>query len=170
MPDLNNLLQVDPRSSIPTTSIAFTTAIACFLGLINIGSSTAFNDVISLTVGGLYTSYIICSVLLLWRRLTGTIEAYRNTLDETREPGPGPHLSWGPFRIPGYTGIAVNFFGIMYMIVILFFSFWPPTTPTKAETMNYSVAVLGFVVIFSTIYYTRWAHKTYKGPVIEIDH
>ena len=64
-------------------------------------------------------------------------------------------------------GIAINVFGVMYMIVILFFSFWPPSTPVDAGTMNYSVLALGIVVIFSVIYYTTSAHKTYTGPVVE---
>ena len=79
-------------------------------------------------------------------------------------------LTWGPWKVPGKLGISVNIFGIAYMVVILFFSFWPPTTPTHAATMNYSVAVLGVVVIFSVVYYITRAHKIYKGPLVETDN
>jgi len=146
--------------------VAFTTLIACLLGLINIGSSTAFNDVISLTVGGLYSSYLICSVLLLWRRCTGAIG---ETGDASRPSiaGDSPQLTWGPWKVPGRLGIAVNVFGIIYMTVILFFSFWPPATPTTAATMNYSVAVLGCVAIFCVVYYSVRARHVYKGPLVE---
>lgn len=54
------------------------------------------------------------------------------------------------------------------MLVIIFFSFWPPVTPTTAKNMNFSVLVTGAVAGFSVIYYSLWARKTYSGPVVEI--
>lgn len=53
------------------------------------------------------------------------------------------------------------------MLVVLFFSFWPSENPTSAATMNYSVLVTGFVVIFSVFYYLVWGKRVYKGPVVE---
>ena len=157
---------MDPRTSIPTASVAFTTTIACLLGLINIGSTDAFNDVISLTVGALYFSYLICSVLLLWRRCTGGIAPSYSALQHPNHSG-HVQLAWGPWKVPGRAGIIVNICGIVYMLIIIFFSFWPSNTPTAAATMNYSVLVLGSVVIFCVVYYVTKAHKMYKGPLIE---
>lgn len=152
--------------------------IACLLSLIIIGSSTAFNDVISLTINSLYASYLMCCSLLLWRRCTGAIlipPPSSSLTKTTIHPHPvasaaaiHPQLTWGPWRIPGVFGIAVNAFACVYMIVIIFFSFWPPVTPTLASTMNYSPLVLGAVMIFSVVYYLLWARRVYKGPIIEI--
>lgn len=175
LPFWKQLSKVEPRSSIPLLSVAVTTVIACLLSLIIIASSTAFNDVISLTVSGLYASYFMCCSLLLWRRCTGAISLPPSSGPLTNTPAAphtsaasDPQLTWGPWRIPGVFGIVVNAFACAYMIVIIFFSFWPPATPTTASTMNYSSLVLGAVMIFSVVYYLVWARRVYKGPIVEI--
>ena len=61
-------------------AIAVVTIIPCLLALIYIGSSTVFEDVVSLSVSGLYASYFIPCTLLLWRRTTGQI-LDRSSLD-----------------------------------------------------------------------------------------
>ena len=146
-----------------------TTTIACLLALINIGSSVVFNDVISLTINGLYSTYLICCVLLLYRRCKGHIVVPSINEESTIHPTSAKRLSWGPFRVPGNLGVAINAVAVVYLIIILFFSFWPPATPTTPSTMNYSVLVMGVVVLFSTIYYFIFASKFYVGPLVEID-
>jgi hypothetical protein len=54
------------------------------------------------------------------------------------------------------------------MVFVVFWSFWPATTPTTAESMNYSVLVTGGVLLFSMFYYVVWARKSYKGPLVEV--
>ena len=150
-------------------SVLTTTTIACLLGLISIGSSTALNDVLSLTINGLYSSYLICCSLLLWRRCTGAIKPPLQSLNTELEINTAStNLTWGPFRLPGALGIVTNSWACVYMIVVLFFSFWPPATPTTAATMNFSVLVTGTVVLFSVVYYWVWARRVYRGPVMEI--
>lgn len=135
------------------------------LGLINIGSLTAFNIIISLSVSSLYASYIIVEALLLWRRLTGKIRSQHEISPDSSETSP---LVWGPFRIPGIFGIINNTFSVIFGIIIFFFSFFPYATPVEASTMNYSVLMTGFVVLFATFYYLVWARKNFKGPVVEV--
>ena len=142
-----------------------TSLVACLIGLINIGSSAAFNDVISLGVSSLYASYIITESLLLWRRCTGAI---RKASDVANDTGEANQLVWGPFRLPGIFGILVNAFAVAFGIIIFFFSFWPVTTPVTAEHMNFSVLMTGSVVLFAVLYYVVWARKVYEGPVVEV--
>lgn len=131
---------------------------------------------ISLTIDGLYGSYFICCSLLLYRRLTGAIlplntdvPAYVAAINTPSPDSSAPtKLIWGPFHLPGLFGIFVNGFACIYMLIIIFFSFWPPVTPTTAKNMNYTVLVTGAVAGFSVIYYLLWARKFYSGPVIEI--
>lgn len=75
---------------------------------------------------------------------------------------------WGPWHVPGLLGISNNLFACAYLVILLFFSFWPGATPTTAATMNYSILVIGFVVCFSMLYYTFWARKFFSGPIVEI--
>lgn len=68
-------------------------------------------------------------------------------------------LTWGPFRIPGILGVAVNLIGCAFLVIVIFFSFLRPVTPVMPSTMKYSVLVTGFVLIFSAVYYVVWAHR-----------
>lgn len=142
------------------------------LVLINIGSSVAFNGVTSLALASFYSTYFICCVLLLYRRLTHTIRspdpfvpitpAYKDQHTEEYV------LVWGPWRIKGALGIANNAFACCYLIVIWAFSFFPAANPTSAATMNYSSLVFGATELFAILYYFLWAKRQYRGPVIEI--
>ena len=159
-------------------------SISCLLALIYIGSSTVFEDVISLSTSGLYFSYFIPCSLLLWRRTTGQIEPFdplkydesENTsvsqaiglsIEDHGDEVVQPLLQWGPWRIPGMLGTINNVFACLYTLFVLFWSFWPPATPTTAENMNYSILVTGVVIVFSIVYYYVWGKTQYRGPLIE---
>ena len=135
----------------------------------------AFNDLLALAVSGLYASYLVACVLLFWRRCTGSIKdistasVENNQVITTNLPGSGGSLVWGPWKMPEIIGKPVNAFACIYLIIVYFFTFWPPATPVTPDTMNYSVVVTGFAAIVSALYYTLWAHKTYTGPVIDVD-
>ena len=152
-------------TSIPLYAVIICSLVACAIGLINIGSSAAFNDVISLSVSSLYASYILTESFLLYHRLTGGIKSPRSGADETSEPN---QLIWGPFHLPGVFGIAVNLFAVCFGIIIFFFSFWPVATPVQAATMNYSVLMTGSVILFAILYYVAYARRAYTGPIIEV--
>ncbi|KAI8962018.1 amino acid transporter [Daldinia sp. FL1419] len=161
--------KVEPKTSIPVIAIVLTTIISYLLALITLGSSVAFNDIVSLTVNGLDGAYLIGNSLLLWRRLTGGIRPYNreNTaLTNTNHE----NLSWGPMKIPEPFGTVVNAFGCAFLVVMLFFSFWPTHINPTAESMNMSSLMVGATLIWSVIYYAVWARKVYSGPVIEINN
>lgn len=69
--------------------------------------------------------------------------------------------------MPGILGPMVNLLAIFYVLIILFFSFWPPEVPVDATNMNYTVLVTGAVSIFSVTWYYAWGRRDYKGPVID---
>jgi len=159
-------LQVNARTSVPIWSVAMTTIISCLLALINIGSTTAFNNIVSLAVVGLFTSYLLASGLLLYRRCTNAIKFSSDSPLELVNV-PNAPLVWGPWHLRGILGIINNAFACIYLTVILFFSFWPPVTPVVSATMNYSSLMLGAVLIFSIGYFVLHARKEYEGPVLE---
>lgn len=157
--------QISSRTTIPMVAIMVVTALAALLGLINIGSSTALNDVISLVLEGFYTSYLMACGLLLYRRICGDIGDFDGRGGSV---GSKPY-TWGPWRIPGVLGIINNVCACVYLIVLSFFSFWPTVLPVTSANMNYSSLVTGSVVIFSVAYYVFWARKIYKGPIVEVE-
>ena len=168
VPGWKQIQRVNSKSAIPILAVFLTTVLACVLALIVLGSSTAFNDIVSLSVVGLFGSYFIVAVLLLWRRLRGDIKLYPSSGDVLTNV-PGKELTWGPWRIPGVLGIMTNSFAIVYLIIIFFFSLWPPMNHPTAATMNYSSLMFGGTMIFSVLYYFFRARYVYTGPVIQID-
>lgn len=73
LPASRFLAKVDPRTKVPIIAVLTVTGIAALLTCIYIGSYTAFNDVISLTVTGFYGSYLIPAALLLYHRIKGNV-------------------------------------------------------------------------------------------------
>lgn len=142
-------------------------AVAWLLGLINIGSAVALNDITSMAVSGLYASYLIVAVLLLYRRCREHIVEYDEN-EVTLINVPGAPLVWGPFRMSGLLGILVNIYACIYMAIIIFFSFWPPLTNPNPENVNFSVVGTVGVVILAIAYYVLRARNVYEGPVLEV--
>jgi len=62
-----------------------TTGLACLLTLLYIGSSTAFNDVVSLTVTGFYCSYFMPASFLLYHRVKGNMASHRSASTNVEE-------------------------------------------------------------------------------------
>lgn len=140
--------QVDDKFTIPLYAIAVSALINALLGLINIGSTVAFNAIISLLSAGLFSSYLITMGLLIRKRLVG-------------EP-----MYFGPWTL-GRLGLPVNLFAFTYTLIVMVFSFFPPAQPVTAQSMNWSCAVFGGVVIFGLIYYAIFGRHQYQGPVID---
>lgn len=167
LPGWRLLVKTSRRTSIPLPAVVTTTAVAIVLSLVNIGNATAFNGVISISVAGLFGSYLVAASLLLYRRLAGDIhqagpegtEMLTNTVDSS--------LTWGPWRLPGLLGVANNIFSCVYLVFIFFFCFWPSMQEVTPQNMNYAVLVFSVVIVFSMVYYAAWGRKVYAGPLIE---
>ncbi|KUL81939.1 hypothetical protein ZTR_10359 [Talaromyces verruculosus] len=168
IPGWSFFLKLDSRTSLPVRSILFTVTVSVLLSLISIGSTTAFNDIVALVTSGYYSSYLMASGLLLYRRLTGAI-VLPDMGDPPYEPvnNVGRRLVWGPWRIPGILGILINAFSVIYLTIALFWSFWPSFYPVTAENMNYNVLIIGATLLLSVMYYIFHAKKEYTGPIVE---
>lgn len=81
---------------------------------------------------------------------------------------PGARLVWGPFHVPGILGVIINGFTVVYMVIIIFFSFWPSNMHPKARSVNYSVVGTCGVVTIAVVYYAVWARHVYHGPIMEV--
>ena len=94
------LSQVRTQSTIPMYAIVVASIIPCLLTLINIGSTTVFNDVTSLALVGFYSIYFLSVALLLYRRITGSIRprvAGAPYAPAALDKGSGEYeLTWGP--------------------------------------------------------------------------
>jgi choline transport protein len=140
---------VNKRSALPLNAIGFCTVLTGAICLINIGSTVAFNAIVSLTIAGLFISYGIPIVLLIIKRLT-------------HEP-----VHWGPWTL-GKFGLFVNIYAVAFLLISVIFSFFPPGIPVTPVNMNWSIVVFGGAVIFGLIFYAIRGRKNYDGPIIEI--
>ncbi|KAF2969819.1 hypothetical protein GQX73_g3785 [Xylaria multiplex] len=152
------------KNALPVNAILATLTVTVLLSLIALASAVALNALLSLVIGALYTSYLLASGLLLWRRLSGSIQPYSEGV-EILDSG---RLRWGPWKLWEPLGVANNAFSCVYCIFLLFWSFWPPEVLPGPETFNWSVLVYGSVVLFSIVWYAISAKHYFKGPVKEI--
>ncbi|KAJ5827392.1 hypothetical protein N7447_004155 [Penicillium robsamsonii] len=157
--------QVSVSTQLPVYSILLTLTICWLLGLINIGSKVALDDILSMAVSGVYLSYLIVISLLLYRRCKGDIHRYNDSDGAINVPG--AKLVWGPFHIPGIWGALINTYAVMYILIVVFFSFWPSHMSPTVTTMNWCVVGTIGTVILAVIYYVVRARRFYSGPVLE---
>lgn len=143
-----------------------TCLISLLLSLINIGSHKALENILSFTVSSWEAAASIPLALLLWSRMTGRIKSAHYTSDDFHAD-PSKPLVWGPWRVPEPFGTCINAFGLGWIVVAFFFSFWPGKVDVKPQTMNYSSLMTGFWFLFGIGYYMLHGRKYYKGPIVE---
>ena len=136
-------------------------SLAALIALINIGSTTVFNDIVSLVLVSLYGTYIIACGVLLYRRIRGEIGEEHASASKNL-------FTCGPWYIKGPLGLLINICALLYLVLLTFFSFWPSDAQVTPSTMNYSSLLFGAAVIWSMAYFGFWAHKIYSGPVLEV--
>jgi choline transport protein len=127
-------------------AVLFTIAFSCALSLINIGSLIAFNQIISLGVCALLSSYIVSISCVTARRIRG-------------EPLLSSRFSLGRWGLP------INIASIAFLVLSLVISFFPPVAAPPLNTMNWSVVIYAGVLVIALIHYIFWARFTYVGPV-----
>jgi choline transport protein len=128
------LSRVD-RKGVPANAVYVTLAYTCVLALIIIGSTTAFNIILSVSATGLFTSYIVVIGTVLARKL-------RN------EPFPASR-----FEVSRTIGIVVNISAMCFLSVAFLFLFFPAAPAPDAASMNWSILIYGVVVLLSFLYY-----------------
>ena len=134
------------RWQIPFNAV-YATSIGCvILALINLGSTLAFNIIVSLSVLGLMSTYMISIGCVLLKRIKG-------------EPLPPARWSLGRW------GTLVNAFGFFYAAVIIVFSSFPSYLPIEAGTANWAPLVWVATIIISVVFYLVYGKKHYTAPV-----
>lgn len=142
------LSKVRPKSGVPMNAVVVTMVITCLVALIIIGSTLAFNIILSISAAALLSSYVVVISCMLWRKLRG-------------EPLPKAR-----FRMPHALGIAVNITAILFSVTAAFFLFWPAAPNPTPASMNWVSLIYGAAVIFATFWYLIRGRYEYEGPVV----
>ena len=144
------IAHIHPQKQIPANAIALTCAITILLALINIGSTVAFNAIVSLFLVALTLTYSISFGCVLYRRLV--------------HPELLPHARWSLGRL----GVPINAIALLYVLFCFFWSFWPQNTPVDTETFNWAIVIFAGVLAVSLFLYMVQGRKTYVGPVTNV--
>lgn len=144
------LAHIDPRYIVPTRMIVCITVIQMLLGFLYIGSTTAFNAILSMAILGMYASYILPIIyMILYGRKSGA-------------------HSQGPFHLGRIWGPIINAIAVTWLAFAMVFSTFPSAQPVTPENMNYCVVVMGGWLCFGGLYYWLSGCKRYNGPAIEV--
>ncbi|ETI28184.1 hypothetical protein G647_00633 [Cladophialophora carrionii CBS 160.54] len=153
LPGSRFISQVEPRTKLPLYSVALSVLITMLLGLINIGSSAAFNAVASLVISGYLGSYTLPMVLLLHKKIFHPTS-----------------IHYGPWTLGRGLGIFCNVFGLLWIAIVMVFSFFPSVrTGLTVETMNWSCLLWGGTMILGIASYFGYLRGRYNGPIVETD-
>ncbi|GAB7354834.1 hypothetical protein MBLNU459_g5215t1 [Dothideomycetes sp. NU459] len=139
--------KVSPRYHVPTVAISATLVFTVVISLIIIGSSTAFNIIVSLGACAILASYIISISCVLFLRIRGR------------------RLLYSPFSLGKIKGIMINVSALAFLLLAFVMVFWPSAPNPTVESMNWSVLIFGAVVIFALVFYWVKKRHEYKGPV-----
>lgn len=120
------------------------------LALIIIGSTTAFNIILSVSATGLFTSYIVVIATVLLKRLRGEkFPAFK-------------------FRLGYLWGVVVNVSALCFLTIAFLFLFFPAVPNPDPQSMNWAILIYGGVVCFAGGYYWRYGREEYTGPVKDV--
>ncbi|KAF9888612.1 hypothetical protein FE257_008544 [Aspergillus nanangensis] len=150
LPFADWISKVHPTRRIPVNAIGLSCIISGLLSLINIGSDTAFNAIISLNVAALMWTYAVSISCMVYRKLL-----YPETL-------PTPRWTLGRH------GIWVNLVALAYVAFALFWSFWPTQVPVTRDNFNWSVVLFVGNFAISVVMYIVKGRKEYRGPVVDV--
>lgn len=136
--------KVHPRLGQPLNALMLAAGLTILFGLILIGSSSAFNALISASVVALGVSYAIPVAINVCRG--------RKMLPPRA------------FQLPSALGWAANLLGISYTIVTTVLFLFPPALPVSASSMNYCVVAFGIILFISTFQWIVDGRKNFTGP------
>lgn len=131
--------RIDERHGTPIWALVLTTVVQLLLGLINLGSSSAFLAFVSVGVISLAVSYgIPIAISLTYRR---------------RE------VNGAKWRMPNGIGLAVNTLAVAWILFELVLFSLPTVLPVTASSMNYAIVVFAGFMALSAVWYGIHARK-----------
>ena len=144
-------------------SIFVSFVVSCLLALINIGSTIALNNITSLSLVAILSSYIVSIGCLFWRRITN-------------QP-----LLPAKFKLSKPVGLALNGFSLIFLVFTFIFAFFPGSPDPTVEMMNWAclvsifpyewrwslgLAILVIVFELSSAWTESWKSWNFKCPFL----
>ncbi|KAI1622604.1 amino acid/polyamine transporter I [Exophiala viscosa] len=138
-----------PTLQVPVNATVATLVFCVFYGLIYIGSTTAYNSFVNLSILGLNITYAIPQAVVVIRG--------RDKVLPKRQFDLGPVL-----------GPICNIFSTIWMLVFTVLFCFPVFLPVTLQNMNYLSVVVAAVCLFILILWWGGKRKTFEGPHVEL--
>ena len=138
---------VNKAQQIPVRMVVLISILEALLGLLYLGSTTAFNAVLSMSILGMYTSYLLPIIFMLVQRRRKTTSIPRGVL-----------------RLGRIGGCITNIVSVFWLIFAMIFSTFPSYEPVNAQNMNYSVVVMSGWLVCGVVYYYNGGSRRYVEP------
>ncbi|KAL4898696.1 amino acid permease [Aspergillus ambiguus] len=139
--------RVHPKLKLPLNGLLLTSFVVIIFGLIYLGSTSAFNAIISSSVVALDLSYAMPIAVNCLRG--------RKTL---------PERKW---RLHPVLGWAVDIISLSYIALTTVLFLFPPGRPVTGSSMNYCIVAFAIIVIVSVVQWVVDGRKNFRGPKIE---
>ena len=136
----------DKKWNIPFNAVYTTSGLCGVLCLIQLGSTLAFNIIVSLSVLGLLSTYMISIGCVFLRRIKGEYL---------------PPARWSLGRY----GVFINGFALLYSAFIIALACFPTFLPVDLASANWAPLVWVAVMILSAIIYLVHGKRHYTAPV-----
>jgi amino acid transporter len=138
------------KRNVPDNAVYLTSVVAGVICLINLGSTTGFNVVISLNLLALLSTYMISIGCVLRKRIM-------------KEPLPPARWSLGRFGLP------INAFAFAYSGFVVVFACFPNQVPVTTKTANWAPLVWVSVIVMAIVIYVVHGRKHYTPPVVFVE-
>lgn len=139
-----------PTWHVPVNAVIFTVVFTTALSLINVGSTVAFNAMLSLSTVALMATYVISVGCVTLKRFRG---------EEL------PQCRWSLGRY----GLPVNIVALIYACWSFFWSFWPNSYDITAQNFNWACVLFVGLMGLSCVMYFVQARHVYAGPVVKVE-
>lgn len=140
--------KVNHKLGVPVNAIILMTVVQMLLGLINLGSTSAFTAFVSVGVQALAVSYAIPIAISLF---SGRKD-----------------VSTAVWKMPSTIGIIINVIALAWITFEVVLFSMPTALPVTEVTMNYaSVVLVGFMTI-AAVWYIVYARKGKAFPLLYI--
>ncbi|PQE07864.1 amino acid permease protein [Rutstroemia sp. NJR-2017a WRK4] len=144
VPFSNVWTKIMPLTGTPIAAVWISVFLCIAINLIGLGSYTAISGVFN-----------VCAIALDW---SYCIPILCKLFSKKFEPGPW-HM--------GKFSTAVNAWACIWTFFVTIIFILPTVRPVTALNMNYAIAFLALILIFSTVYWFISGKKFYTGPIIE---
>ncbi|KAH0496162.1 hypothetical protein TgHK011_003540 [Trichoderma gracile] len=140
--------RVHPKLGLPLNALILTSVVVIIFGLIFLGSSSAFNAIISASVVTLDLSYGLPIAV--------------NCLQGRRKL---PERKW---VLPGWFGWTADIIALSYIGLTTVLFVFPPVLPVTGSNMNYCIVAFAIIIAISLFQWVIDGRKNFTGPRVNL--